>query len=322
MSSTHENKEELNPSQNYPGQAEQELRERFASEQVGPLATKFLADGTGLDLRGLAGDRQFVVAYIDADGPYSDIGRSVEATVFSDFFKEPLAKVVEDYGKYDPASKFATVIDISTLPHPTPAGTLRITEFDPYLGFKDVNDLVADAPKNPWIEEIKAEYFEPGEEYSPEEAWLRLGQRALDTDLVLGESLDIASHASADGYRGVRGDINGVSMLFYHACLRYAVAKDWKNLVAIFDIPPLENLQQFNKPFDLHKGLNPHPYGGPFDTIPAYCVIENAIKRFREAGEPINSTFVHGVNLDKLALLPNEYFPEEFSDEATGLELQ
>jgi len=319
MSSINETKPGLDPAGVPLNPSEEELKERFSPARIGELAQEFLAEGTEHDLGQLALKRQFVVAYIDANGKYSDIPRSVEALVFSKTFEEPLTKVVKDYGKYDPMSKFATVIDVSTSPYPTAAGALRITEYDPDLGFKDVNDLVADDPENPWIEEIKAEYFDPDEEYSPAEAWKRIGIRAQDTDLLLSESLDIASHASAEGYSGVRGAINGVSMLFYHACLRYAVAKDWKNLVAIFDIPPLENLQQFNKPFDLHEGLNPHPYGGPYDTIPAYCVIENAIKRFRQAGEPISSTFVNGVNLDKVALLPNEYQPEEFSDEAVGL---
>ncbi|OGL30699.1 hypothetical protein A3F37_03715 [Candidatus Saccharibacteria bacterium RIFCSPHIGHO2_12_FULL_41_12] len=298
--------------------AEEDLRRRFDDEAIGQLTEEFLEVGTPYNLRELAGDRQFVVAYIDADGRYSDIPRSAEATVFSETFDQTLEEVVEDYGKYDPTSVFATVIDIST-PLPKVAGVLRITEYSEVFGFKDVNDLLVDDPDNPWIDEIKDNYFEDGEDYDVSEAWKRLGKKACGEELVLAESLDIASHASAKEYRGVRGDLNGVSMLFYHACLRYALAKDKKNLFAIFDIPPLENLQQFGKPFDVYYGLKKHKYGGPFDALPAFCVLKNGMQRIRDNNELVGKVFIDGVGLDQNGLLPNEYLPKIYSDQAVNL---
>lgn len=297
---------------------EEDLRRRFDEDAIGLLAQEFLEVGTPYNLRELAGDRQFVVAYIDANSPFSDIPRSVETKVFAKSFDQTLTQVVEDYGKYDPKSVFATVIDIST-PIPRAAGALRIIEFDPDLGFKDYNDLLVDDPENPWIDEIKDSYFEDGEDYDVSEAWKRLGERACGQEIELVESLDIASHASSEGYDGKKGDASGVSMLFYHACLRYALATGNKNLLAIFDIPPYENLQQLGEPFDLYKDLKPHPYGGPFDTIPAYCRLDKFMKHIREVNEPLSKVFIDGLSLDRNCLLPNEYQPEIYSNKAIKL---
>ena len=280
------------------------LRVRFDEQRIGRLAEEFLALGTSCDLKAHTKGRQFVVAYIPATSRFADIPRSVEANVFAETFDLSLREVVDDYGRYDPASVFATVIDVSTT-IPCAAGALRITEFDPALGFKDVNDLLRDDRSNPWIEEIKSGYFAPDEQYDPAIAWRRLGERACGRELRLDESVDIATHASALGYRGKRGDLSGVSMLFYHACLRYALAHHKANLLAIFDLPPLANLQQFGGPFGVYDGLAPHPYGGPYDTVPAYCIINEGMPRIRNFNEAIGRVFIDGESLRDMALLPS-----------------
>jgi hypothetical protein len=302
---------------------EAELEARFAPERIGRLANDFLDNGTATNLRELAGDRQFVVAYIPSDSPYADIPRSVETQVFAKTFGYTLTEIVKDYGKYDPVSTYAAVIDIST-EVPTAAGALRICEFDPSLGFKDVNDLVTDDPENPWIDEIKAGYFAPGEVYDPGVAWERLGRQACrdiaDVDfLKLDESLDIATHASAEGYNGANGNMGSVSLQFYHACLRNALARKSQNLLAIFDIPPLKNLQQFGDPFRTYEHLKPHPYGGPYDTVPAFCVIQEGMQRIRDNNAYVGDVFINGKDIDKHSLLPKEYQPDIYSDEAVGL---
>ncbi len=298
-----------------PGELDQELAARFAPERIGELCTRFMEEGLGFDATAMLGDRQFLVAYIPAESEFADIPRSTETTVFSKAFKLPLSEVYLDYGAYDSASTFAAVIDMKA-ETPAAAGALRITRPGP-KGFKDVNDLVIDDPQNPWIDELKTGYFAEGEAYDPMIAWQRLGA-AEGVDLQLEESLDIATHASAEAYSGKHGDINSVSMLFYHACLRYALAHGSKNLLAIFDIPPLENLQQFGDPFDTYSGLQPHPYGGPYPTVPAFCVIERGIQRIAAKNAYVASVFAAGADLHKMALLPNEYTPQ-YSNEVLGL---
>jgi hypothetical protein len=293
---------------------DRELGARFDGERIGRLAEEFLSSGTAHDLKALANGRQFVVAYVPASSRFADIPRSVEATVFAETFGVSLADVLADYGPYDPVSVFVAVIDVST-PLPRAAGALRIIEYEPSVGFKDVNDLVRDDPGNPWIGEIKAHYFAPGEPYDAALAWRRLGEKACGRPLRLDQSVDIATHAAAAGYRGQRGDLSSVSMLFYHACLRFALAHGKANLLAIFDLPPLENLQQFGEPFDVYDGLCPHPYGGPYDAIPAYGLINRGVDRIRRFNEAVGRVFIDGETLCDIALLPSEYEPERYSDD-------
>lgn len=310
---------------------EQDLEERFSEARLHELCDDYLENGTGVNLKEMLNGRQFVVAYIDATGKYGDIGRSVETQVFAKHFAKPesetpLLDIADDYGKYDEGSIFACVIDASG-DVIRPAGALRIIEHKEGLGFKDVNDLVIDdsdleieeSEKNPWLGEIKAAYFEDGEAYDPAVAWQRLGERN-GVELSLPDSLDIATHASGEAYSGAHGDIDGVSMLFYHACLRYALAHNKENLLAIFDLKPFANLQQFGGPFDTYKGLQPHPYGGPGDTMPAFCKLEKGVQRIRDNDAFVGSIFIDGFSLNDTALLPNEYQPELYANEAVGLD--
>lgn len=293
-----------------PNSGELDLVERFSDQRIGQLINDFVApnDFCEVGLASLLGERRYIVAYIPAMSDYSDIGRAVEARVFSKTFKEPLEKVVEDYGKYDENSVFAVVIDMNPENGDLPkaAGALRITK-NSHVGFKDVNDLLVDEDENPWIDEIKTNYFEKGEAYKEKIAWDRLGEKACGQAIQLEDSLDIASHASMPEYAGVNGAIDGVSMLFYHACLRYALAHDKAYLLAIYDLPPLDNIQQFGKPFDTYDGLSPHPYGGPFPTIPAFCKIEEGLRRMKRDSTFVYEVFRNGAGLSEHALLPSEY---------------
>ncbi len=302
----------------FPYDSDETIAQRFKKDRIMDLTEQYLEEGIECDIKSELGDRKFVVSYIKGDSQFADIPLSVETDVFSKIFKQKPSQIIEDYGKYDSQSIFATVIDASA-ERPVPAGILRIIQHHSEVGFKDVNDLVKDVVDNPWIDEIKSQYFSKDEEYSPSLAWARLGERE-GVNLVLNESLDIATHASSDEYRGAHGDINGVSMLFYHSCLRYALAHQKNNLLAIFDIPPLENLQQFGNPFETYSELNPHPYGGPYDTLPAYCVIERGMNKIRDNSKDIGRVFIDGLSLNDNALLPNEYMPEVYSNEINGFD--
>lgn len=319
---------------------EQEWQERLAPERIAALSEQFLAEGVpGVNLREAAGDRQFVVAYIpalDEDGnenPYADLARSVEYAVFTQNFNKnsdhPFADHDSDYGPYDPGSTFAVVIDLAG-EQPRPAGVLRSTEYVPGIGFKDMKDLIVDDPENPWLEEIKAEYFVEGEAYDPLVAWQRLGQRALGEaveDLTMAQ--DIITHATFREYGSSAGKdkgeagMNGVSMLFFHACLRFALLKNATHLVAIFEEYALNNLQQFNQPFVTYEGLLPHVYGNDDDsedatqTLPAICRIEDGIARVRDFDEAVGEAFVNGTGLDLMALFPQEYQPELYAYKTT-----
>jgi len=288
---------------------EQTLAQRFGQERIGQLCLDYFTDELGIDVSELAHGREYLVAYIPADSKYSDIPRAVETIEFAEYFKLSKAEVLHDYGAYDAASTFVSVIDISRSV-PVSAGVVRMVDYDPAVGFKDVNDLLVDDPKNPWIQEIKDGYFAKDEIYDPVTAWQRLGELE-GVYLDLEDSIDVATHASAEAYRGRRGAINGVSMLFYHACLVRAKQLKKNNLLAIFDLPPLENLQQYGSPFNTYRHLSPHPYGGDGDTIPAFCDIKVGEKRMRKFDEGIGRVFIDGEGLDINAIMPDEYTAEQ-----------
>lgn len=304
---------------------ERELENRFSPEVQDSLAREFLENKFTKNWQRLVGDRQFVVALVEAEGPYGDLGRSVETLVFAEAFEQgsetPLSNVVHDYGKYDAGSVFTTVIDVST-PLITPAGELRIAKYDPRnpgFGYKDLNDLVADSSDNPWLQEIKEAYFHEGEIYDEALALQRLfANVGMDVDLT--KVHDISTHAAHKQYRDKRGGIDGPSMMFFHQCQREAVVDGAQALAAIFDVKPLANVQQFNNPFDTYAGLNPHPYGGPGDTMPAICDIQRSLFRIPRSDESglVGGVFVRGDGLGELALMPSEYEPEKYSNDALG----
>ncbi len=301
---------------------ESNLEQRFDPERLAALCNDYLENGIpGINLKEQIHGRDFVVAYIPADSPYGDIGRSVEYQVFAKAFRLSLAQMDHDYAKYDEPSVFAVVIDVKDdkFDKPAPAGVLRSIHYKEGVGFKDINDLVVDDPSNPWIDEIKTQYFEPGEEYDSTVAWARLAAHA-GVELKPEECFDIATHAAGPNYAGADAGVTSTSMLFFHACLRESLANNRENLLAIFDLKPLANVQQFGGPFDFYEGLGDYPYGGPFPTRPAYCKIDRALERIGATFAA--DAFIYGKGLESLALMPNEYLPEIYSNKAVGLEEQ
>lgn len=316
---------------------EEALAERYSSGEIASLGLRFLRHKFGRNWKKAVDGRQYVVAYIGADDEFSDLGRSVESQTFGyEFYSDevkkhgktnkaprryPLLGADEDYRPYDPGTVFATVLDVSREGGPVSAGSLRIIEHVEGVGHKDLNDFVADDPKNPWLDEIKAQHFAEDEPYDPMVAWQRLGA-AEGVNLDPKRSLDIATHASALEYRGRHGDLDGPSMLFFHACLRYALAHPevGENLLAIFDMNPYQNVQQYGGPFDTYRGITPQKYGGEGLTIPAFCIIERALERIPLTPTPgVGEAFVGGGILRLMALLPNDSEPDVYSNRAVGL---
>lgn len=296
---------------------ERELDERFATDRVSGLCEDFLERGMGVDLKELAGTRRFVVAAIPATSELSDIGRSVETKTFANVFARTLTDVYEDYCEYDDASVFIVVIDKE---HLQPAGSIRIICPNDTVGLKSINDLVGDKPDNPWVDEIKRDFFEGEkgtEEYDPQKAWDRLCASA-GVSIKPSETFDVATIAVDPGY-STNGSMDGTSLALYHSCLRFALGNGIKNLMSIQDIKPFEILQSFGKPFDVFPSIEPHPYGGPYDTVPAYCVLDRGMRNIRGANEFVGRVFIDGHTLGKNYLLLSDYLPEQFSNESIKL---
>lgn len=292
------------------------IDERFAESRIADLCNEFIEKGSDMDLRELIGDRQYLVAFIPAQSRFADIPRAVESTVFAEAFGQARDEVTATYNRYDPISTFVSIMDVST-DSPKTAGVARISSYDPEIGFKDRDDFIGDYPENPWLKSIKDQYFKSGESYEPETAWQRLQERA-GVELDLYDSLDIPTHAVMKEFRGKHGAMDGTSMLVFHACMRYALATNKSNLLAIFDEKPFENLQQFGEPFDTYQGIGAELYAGPYPAIPAFCKLARAETRIRGHDKEVGRAFVDGYMLNQLAVLPGEYMPK-YSNKAVGL---
>lgn len=293
---------------------EVELEARFDKERVDQLAEQYLVEQFGPEWRNAVGDRNFVVGVMPATSEYADAAKMIETTKFARRFKRHPSRVFEEYEAYNEVSTFLIAIDVSG-EQPTPAGTLRIIEPNETKGMKSINDLVEDKPGNPWIDEIKAGYFGEDENYDAAEAWIRLCQR-VGVELDPDESFDVATISVLDKY-GTDGSIDGTSIALYHSCLRYALGNGIKNLVSIQDLVPLKFLQQYGDCFSLFEDLQPHPYGGPYDTIPAWAELQEGMRRVRSSG--FGGIFIEGEGIDQDYYLLKDYSPEQYSDQAVGL---
>jgi hypothetical protein len=297
-----------------PDSQELELVERFQAERLHRLSAEFL------EREGLVGKiegKEFVVGLIKATDELSDIARSVETKVFSDRFSRSLSEVDAEYKKQDELSTFLALIDVTDRDNLKPMGALRIIESDNELGLKSINDFVADTPDNPWIDEVKQLHFTPEEGYDPIVAWNRLCQR-VGVTLKPEETFDIATLAVLPEYAS-SGSLDGASIGLYHSCLRYSFARGIKNFMSIQDLRPLEIIQAFGEPFETFPGIKPHPYGGPFDTIPAYAVFETGLKKIRDYDALIGQVLIDGVGLENQFLLLQEQNPEIYSNKVLGL---
>lgn len=294
---------------------EADLEARFSPERIGALSEAYLVAEFGDDWREKVGDRKSVVGIIPATSEFADVPRMVETTKFSEQFKRPMSRVYTEYTEYDEPSTFIVAIDV-TGDTPTPAGAMRIIEPNETAGMKSINDLVDDTPKNPWIDEIKENYFGSDEQYSPLAAWERLGAR-VGIELDPAVSFDVATVSVLDAYK-TDGSLDGTSLALYHTCLRYALGNGIENLVSIQDLRPLEILQKFGNCFSVFDDdIKPHEYGGPYLTIPAWAELQEGMRRVRSSGW--GNIFIEGEGLDGDYYLLKEYSPEQYSDEAVQL---
>ncbi|HET9173838.1 MAG TPA: hypothetical protein VFN56_00990 [Candidatus Saccharimonadales bacterium] len=295
---------------------ESDLQERFSLDHQADLCESYLQNMSGE----IPDDKRYVITLIQGDDPiYGDIGKSVECTVFSKAFKRTLSDVYLDYVDYDSASTFIVAIDRN---HPKtgrarPAGAIRLINDSPQ-GLKSIKDMIKDDPSNPWRDEIANLVFSDDEQYSPDLAWKRLCDKA-GVVLDPSASVDVATFSVHPAY-GRRNRLSGVYVSLYHTCLRLAMAQGKKNLVSIQDLPPLELVQEFGKPFDTFDGLSPRPYGGPYDTLPAYCILDEGMARVRSFQPMIGKLLIEGVGLDEDTYQIKDRLPNLYGNVTVGLE--
>lgn len=103
--------------------------------EISQLSQRLLAE------RPANGNDRFVAYEFDGDDPYSNLGRSIELTVFDETFPDNKVEDLErEYGPYERASSFFVVMDQKSQ---QPIGALRIIR-NSEAGLKTLNDIAGE----------------------------------------------------------------------------------------------------------------------------------------------------------------------------------
>jgi hypothetical protein len=291
-----------------PDNEEAKLWARFREERLTNIALDFLENGPYGDIRDKVAGKQFATVVISASDPrFADLGKGPETRVFAKYFQRTHKAVYDEYAPHDPNSDFIVELDVSDIDNPFPAGAMRMIHGKTINDLKSIKDFIADDPSNPWRIELGEMLFDPDEKYSPEEAWKRLCEQN-GVNLDPAESVDVATLSVFPKY-GRRDRLNGVSIALYHGCY---VFSEGKNLITIQDVVPFKRLQDHAQPFDTFNGVKPHPYGGPYDTIPAYSVPAESVPRVRRNSKFMGNLILDGMGISRDTMLLQELDPDTY----------
>jgi hypothetical protein len=235
--------------------------------------------------------RQFGVHIIDGQDPHSDIGRSVEAEVFDEFFDNNLQKMKEEYGPYDDASTFLTVLDYE---NGRPVGAIRIIR-PSGEGLKSMNDLAE--PDSPW--------YKKGD--TLEKRWAEIGNDPEHT-------LDISTMAIMPEYRSNHAE-DGASAALYSTCVRWSLDNGYNRWVAIVDQKIHDMMQAWGEPFGHFEGADWEKYLDSPKSRPIHTELYSGLKKIKafdeamskQTGQPmdIHGLYTRGAGLDKMFVLPH-----------------
>lgn len=164
---------------------------------------------------------RYALMVINNDSEFSNLARSVEAEVFSEYFGNDPQLMAEEYGPYEDASTFFLVVDTEDKRR---AGVMRILR-NSSLGFKATNDVSAMG-----ITDLE-----------PRQVLENIGVKSEET------TLEIATIAAAPDYRGEKTN-SLISAAMYRALHKYCHANGYTDLIAIIDAKPLQNLHDIHLP--------------------------------------------------------------------------
>lgn len=267
-----------------------ELHERFDESEIDQLCQELVTEHK---LDEVADGREFAILRLPGTERGALLGKYVESVVFGEAFSRDRSEVWDEYAEYDEASEFVLILDVNGK---KPVAAARIIA-NSDKGLKDLEDLVADDEDNPWIGEIKAGYFEEGETYSPETAKERLySDLAVDLEFDEDLALDIATRAVLPEYSKPGLITPGLALL--HSILQVAGAQNKNFFVAIQDVGPLKMIQRMGEPFRVPSKLNPHPFGGPYDTLPTFAQLDTAYEQMREKSPRTAPALIDGMGIE------------------------
>ena len=195
-------------------------------------------------------DSRYVCYRFAGDDKFSNIGRSVERTVFEDAFGNDAEQMVKEYGSYEQSSIFFLSIDREQA---LPSGTLRIIGNSEH-GFKTLNDLEHSS--------LELDYNQVAEYY-----------QINDPDTVW----DIGTVAVLPEYRSAEG---AVSVQLYRAMYVSAMQNKIQHFVSVIDQKPLHKLVDYlGIPFESLMGSEPFEYLGSESSQAVYGFVPDFYRK-------------------------------------------
>ncbi len=231
------------------------------------------------------GERTFGVHILSGDDPLADIGRSVEASAFMEFFRNDLDVMRKAYGPFDEVSTLVAVVDYA---NQEPAGALRIVR-PSEKGIITLDEL--QDPKSPWYDPNKDMQARVAEVGDP------------------NDTLDIATMAVMPRYRN-KHQRDSVSAALYATCVQVSLGlfenslERFDHWVTIVDHNIFEMMQSWGQPFEVFEGADFAPYMGSKASIPVHLQLSSALERVKAFDQGIYDLYTKSAGLEGQFVLP------------------
>jgi hypothetical protein len=206
-----------------------------------------------------------------ARSPEAELARSIERTVFADFFGNSPELLDTEYGPYEETTYFLCVLDQRRR---LPAGMTRLI-LPSKAGFKSLADI-----ESVWGQSLEAVCARSGVSF--------------DASLIF----DVATIAVDAEYRGQA--TNGlVSLALYQGVVQTAVQLDLRWFVTVLDLVVLDLIQRVTfRPFQQYAGLEPISYLESPASLPVYCDVDEYRPRLRTTDESMHELLFDGSGLE------------------------
>lgn len=215
-------------------------------------------------------EKKYAVYFVDGESEAAKLGRALEVEVFGEFFNNDEELMREEYGPYEPNSKFLIVVDHE---NKKAAGVMRLIS-DSEAGLKSLNDLT----KQPWSKPLDEVFSENDiSRHDLPDAW------------------DIATLAVNKDYRGK----TSVASALYHGLYKGSVEHGIKEWVAILDDKVLELLEALGLFFERYKGIGSASYLDSPNSTPVYANVEKIINNMSVKNPDAHRYLALGEDIDK-----------------------
>jgi hypothetical protein len=222
----------------------------------------------------------FGLYVIDSSEPAAELARSVERSVFLEYFGNTPEMLRAEYDAYEPASTFLAVIDHRRR---RVAGMIRVIR-PSASGVKSLDDI-----ERVWRASVDVLVRDGGP-----------GHGAPD-------AIDIATLAVCPEYRG---DATGglISLALYQAVTMLAGANGMRWLIAVLDLIVLDLIQsQTSSPFTPYPGLAPMGYLDSPSSLPVFSDLHEYAGRLATLDPSMFEILFEGTGLEAAVSQPSSF---------------